>query len=267
MKFNMIFKKVKEFIMKNFLQVLSAFIILIIIILIHGCFGTEAVEMIDYEAEILKCEQEISFYTTMKTNAHQMAESARALGYTDNHMIIIYAKRDWENAQSKLVEATTRKNTLIAERDNKWNQRSVKYPTATTIWRYLSDYGFNDHVIAGIVGNMMAETGGHTLNIETRIWDGSGGYYGICQWSLKYNPQLSGVDLTAQLEHLVSSMEYEFNTFGKNYKSGFGYTDFLQLTDSKEAALAFAKCYERCAGSTYSKRQKNAIKAYEYFTS
>ena len=78
MKFNMIFKKVKEFIMKNFLQVLSAFIILIIIILIHGCFGTEAVEMIDYEAEILKCEQEISFYTTMKTNAHQMAESARS---------------------------------------------------------------------------------------------------------------------------------------------------------------------------------------------
>lgn len=113
----------------------------------------------------------------------------------------------------------------------------------------------------------MAETGGHTMNIQSNIWDSSSGYYGICQWSLEYNPQLSGVDLTTQLEHLVSSMEYEFNTFGKNYKSGFKYADFLQLTDTKEAALAFAKCYERCSSSTYSKRQKNAIKAYEYFTS
>ena len=113
----------------------------------------------------------------------------------------------------------------------------------------------------------MAESGGHTMNIQFNIWDSSGGYYGICQWSLEYNPQLSGVDLTTQLEHLVSSMEYEFNTFGKNYKSRLKYADFVELTDTKEATLAFAKCYERCSSSTYSKRQKNAIKAYEYFTS
>lgn len=121
MKFNMIFKKVKEFIMKHILQILLAFVILIVIILISSCFKTEAVKIIDYEIEILKCDQEINFYTEMKTNAHQMAESARALGYTDNHMIIIYAKRDWENAQMKITEATARKDAFIVERDNKWS--------------------------------------------------------------------------------------------------------------------------------------------------
>lgn len=267
MKFNMIFKKIKNFFKKYCLQIFSAITILIIIFIFYGCFQTSATETIDYKTEILKCEQEINFYTTMISNAHQMAESARALGYSDNHIIIIYAKRDWENAQDKLAEAVARKEILIAERDNKWNQRMIEYPTATTIWLYLSDYGLNNQVIAGILGNMMAEAGGHTLTIQSKIWDGNKKYYGVCQWSLKYNPQLDGADLTTQLEHLISSMEYEFNTFGNNYKSGFKYIDFLQLTDSEEAALAFAKCYERCSSSTYNKRQSDAIKAYEYFTS
>ena len=43
--------------------------------------------------------------------------------------------------------------------------------------------------------------------------------------------------------------------------------DFLNMTSITDAALAFAKCYERCASGSYTVRQNNAITAYNYFVS
>ena len=267
MRLTMIFNKTKEFIMKHYTKIL--FILSLIIGICSLCVLAKQsnTSKIDYESEIIYCQQEIEFYTTIQNNAHQMATSARALGYSDNHMIIICAKEKWQEAQSRILEATEKMNNLISERDSKWRKRKQEYPVATEIWLYLSEYGLNEHIIAGILGNMMAETGGHTLAIKDKIWDSSKKYYGICQWSLYYNPQLSGTTLEEQLLHLITSMEYEFNTFGYKYKSNFKYNDFLQMKDAEEAAMAFAKSYERCASFSYEKRKKNAIKAYEYCTS
>jgi hypothetical protein len=64
---------------------------------------------------------------------------------------------------------------------------------------------------------------------------------------------------------LKNTIQYEINTYGDKYSEGFDYSSFLSLTDEKEAALAFAKAYERCDKSTYLIRQKNATAAYNYF--
>ena len=127
----------------------------------------------------------------------------------------------------------------------------------------MKDQGWNDAVCAGILGNMMAECGGHTLSLQPTASNKY--YYGICQWSKGY-PNVWYSNLDSQCEFLVNTIEYEFNTFGSSYKRGFDFSSFLNLNDEKEVAKAFAKCYERCGSSSLNQRQKNATIAYNYFT-
>lgn len=139
------------------------------------------------------------------------------------------------------------------------------YPTATKIWKYLRKCGYNNYVCAGILGNMMAECGGQTFNLKATIYDSSRQYYGICQWSKRYCPAVYGTSLDTQLSYLKKTMPAEFNNYGGRYARGFNYKSFCALKNEKSAALAFAKCYEKCGSSYYSVRQTNAIKAYKYF--
>lgn len=146
-----------------------------------------------------------------------------------------------------------------------WKQRSEEYPVATQIWLSMKEQGWNDHVCAGILGNIMAECGGHTLSVQWDIYDHSGWFYGICQWSLYYRPEASGLSLENQLSLLYNTIEAEFDYAGFCYYYGFTYDDFLQMTDYRNAALAFAKVYERCSPASHAIRQNNAQIAYEYF--
>ena len=146
-----------------------------------------------------------------------------------------------------------------------WRQRAQEYPAATQIWLSMKEQGWNDHVCAGILGNIMAECGGHTLSIQWDIYDYSGWFYGICQWSLYYRPEAYGLSLENQLSLLYNTIEAEFDYAGFCYYYGFTYNDFLQMTDYRSAALAFAKVYERCGSASHSIRQDNAQIAYEYF--
>ena len=112
----------------------------------------------------------------------------------------------------------------------------------------------------------MTETGGHTLNIDPYDYSSNGRYYGIAQWSSKYYPEVHGKDLDYQLNFLSKTIKKEFNTYGYLYKKGFDYNDFLNLDSPRDAALAFAKVYERCGSGSYSKRQRGAEKSLSYFT-
>lgn len=126
----------------------------------------------------------------------------------------------------------------------------------------MKTQGWNNYVCAGIMGNIMTEVGGQSLNIRYNAY--GNGYYGICQWNKAYR-QVWGTDLKTQLNFLKNTIQYEMNTFGFNYYKGFNYNSFLNLQDAQQAALAFAKCYERCGSGSYGVRQNNAIKAYNYF--
>ena len=148
-----------------------------------------------------------------------------------------------------------------------WSEKSGEYPVATQVWRYMKEeLGWNDYVCAGVMGNMMAEVGGQTLNLQPYLYGHSGAnYYGLCQWSSRYYPSIQGADVDAQLDFLASTVKKELDTYGYLFKSGLDYEAFCNLTDAEDAAMAFAKAYERCGSGSYGVRQRNAIKAYNYF--
>ena len=196
--------------------------------------------------------------------AHELAESARKLGWLEESEPIASAKNEWWNAQLAIEVYEARYKELYAESEEaKWETKAAEYPAATQIWRYMKDLGWNDYVCAGIMGNLMAEVGGQTLDIQ--YWLQGNGYYGMCQWNKAYRSGVWGADLTGQCDFLRDTIKYEIDTFGYAYKKGFNLDSFLALSNERDAALAFAKCYERCGSGTYTIRQNNAEKAYDYF--
>lgn len=196
--------------------------------------------------------------------ANKLAESARKLGWPEESEPIASAKNEWWNAQLAIEVYEARYKELYAESEEaKWETKAAEYPAATQIWRYMKDLGWNDYVCAGIMGNLMAEVGGQTLDIQ--YWLQGNGYYGMCQWNKAYRSGVWGADLTGQCDFLRDTIKYEIDTFGYAYKKGFNLDSFLNMSNERDAAKAFAKCYERCGSSTYTIRMNNAEKAYNYF--
>lgn len=194
-----------------------------------------------------------------KEAAQQILDSADILGYTDTHPVVLTAKSEIEQ-MNRLIEIYS---TRLEQKQ--WDLKMAEYPTATSIWLYLKDNGYSDEICAGILGNIMAEVGGHTLDIE-HATNSHPNYYGICQWSLTYS-NTKDMTLAEQCAYLVDTMENELDSFGDNYKKGFDYDQFIGMTNIEQIALAFAKCYERCGPGSYDVRQSNALIAFEYFTS
>lgn len=141
-----------------------------------------------------------------------------------------------------------------------------EYYYVNRVWEYFTQRRYSEVVTSAIIGNMMIETSGGTLKLNPMIYDKTLSYYGLCQWSLKYRPEVANMSFEDQLVYLDNDMAKEFKTFGKCYKKGFTYEDFLAMEDPAEAALAFAKVYERCGRGSYKLRKSAAITAYEYFT-
>ena len=216
----------------------------------------------------------IKEYKKIQTTAQNLIDSATSLGFPANDRAIETAKIQYNNAQIIIDYYTGFYNKKLAEEEAKKQQEAKaqaaaqqaiaasEYPVATEIWNFMKAQGWNNYVCAGIMGNIMAEVGGQSLNIRYNAY--GNGYYGICQWNKAYG-QVWGADLKTQLNFLKSTIQYEMNTFGFNYYKGFNYNSFLNLQDARQAALAFAKCYERCGSGSYGVRQNNAIKAYNYF--
>ena len=226
-----------------------------------------------------------------KNHAHTMAESARVLGWENNDKLIKELQEMWHEADEDQVKYQGYLDKILANEaeaarkaeeerlaaeaaqkaaeeearrveEAKWAIKAAEYPAATQIWRYMKTQGWNDYVCAGIMGNLMAEVGGQTLDIRYTL--SSSGYYGMCQWSRGYS-QVWGAGLETQCDFLRDTIKYEFDTYGFKYQKGFNFNSFLNMTDAQQAALAFAKSYERCSSRSYGVRQKNALKAYNYF--
>ena len=194
------------------------------------------------------------------TAAHDMAEAARALGYEESHDVIELASEEWERANGLYM----RYKEIYDEENAIWVVRAEEYPVATYVWQFLDDAGYNDYVIAGIIGNMMVECGGHTLALEPYIYSADG-YYGLCQWSRGYQDRVGDADTEYQCQFLLDTIVYEIDTYGHLYKRGFDYSSFISLTNEKDAALAFARSYERCGFMSYGARRACATTAYNYF--
>ena len=145
-----------------------------------------------------------------------------------------------------------------------------KYPEAQLIWDTLTSWGWNPETCAGIMGNMMAEIGGGTLDLSN--WNSNGGCgYGLIQWTggrrdlIKYR-----YGSYPTIEQQLIFMRDEL--FGKNSTSqqvDDYVLDIIMNTSGNETpesiALNFACYYERCGESYRYIRQSYARIAYEYF--
>lgn len=203
--------------------------------------------------------------TTRQKDAKKVYDGLRAMGYAKTHPAVELSLTEYRNAKA---DASYYKKYRDAYAEKiKWDKRAKEYPAAAQIWKYLKNLGYSDAVCAGIMGNLMAEVGGQTLNIRYTLYSSNRQYYGMCQWSKRYFGKIHGAGLTAQCNFLRDTIKYEINTYGYKYVSGMNYANFLKLNSPSKAALCFAKAYERCGSGSYSVRQSNAEKAYKYFTS
>lgn len=132
------------------------------------------------------------------------------------------------------------------------------YNQARQVWNYLRDLGLNKYVCAGIMGNIMAEVGGQTLDISRWPQYSQKNYYGICQWAGSRKQRLLN-DYGTTLEDQIRFLSVElFEVIPKG-------NSFYNMQDEQQAALYFAKYYERCGSGSYAVRQSNATKALQYF--
>ena len=197
------------------------------------------------------------------------------------HQVVVYEERIAEVSQYETIEEylesleETRQELIdnykyfseyydllvIEEEEAEWEQRYEEYPEATTIWLYLTvEMEYNEYVAAGVLGNIMNEAGGNSLNINPSAQNPAG-YYGICQWNSSMYGDVWYCNLIEQLDYLNNTIEYEFNCYGN-----MSYESFCNLTDEREAALSFARSYERCSSVSYGRRQNNATTALNYFS-
>lgn len=231
---------------------------LLIALLIITCFPHTNAFSVDY-VSLQNINEQIADAEYRMNAAHDMAEAARNLGYEEQHHVINLAQEEYGKAEEEYNKCLTIKEQM----EKQWKEKEIEYPTATYIWIYLKNIGYNDYVAAGILGNIMTEVGGNTLNIQETASNNY--YYGMCQWSKTYS-EVWGSSLEYQCDYLLRTIEYELNTFGYAYKNGFNYEKFISITNEKEAAKVFAVCYERCDSKSHKLRQANAKIAYDYFT-
>lgn len=233
-----------------------------------GCSAEASTYSIEYDGveytyeDISELEDLAKDQVEVMNAAHDMAEAARRLGYEEEHNVILTAKNEYISAQQRMEDIYFVISDLELAFDASFAEKEKEYPSATKVWKYLKEQGYNDYVCAGIMGNLMTEVGGQTLALNP--YSSNEKYYGMCQWNKAY-VEIWGADLMAQCKFLDKTMKYEFDAYGNKYKNNFDFESFKNLEDEEKAALAFAKCYERCGSASYNVRQNNAEKAYDYF--
>lgn len=175
-------------------------------------------------------------YAADKAAAHEAAELLRGMGYGEDNPVIVAAKSWWHETDDAQMAA---------------------YPVASEVWTTLRAAGLSEAVTAGIIGNMMAEVGGHTLDLLPDIRCGQ--YYGLCMWDVGFTPEADGADVQGQLRVLLDTLEYRINEVGGSYEY------FLALDDCRHAARYFDRYYERSAGMATGQRAENAAVALAFY--
>lgn len=145
-----------------------------------------------------------------------------------------------------------------------------EYPEAQLIWNTMISWGWTPETCAGIIGNMMAEIGGGTLDLSD--WNSNGGCgYGLIQWtdgrrSLIKSRYGSYPNIEQQLIFMRDEL---FGTNNTNKQVSDAALDVIINANGNQTpesvAMSFAINYERCAARHRAKRQGYARIAYEYF--
>lgn len=142
-----------------------------------------------------------------------------------------------------------------------------QYPEARQIWDTLTSWGWSAETAAGIIGNMMAEIGGGTLDLSR--WNSDKGCgYGLCQWTAG---RASGIknrygtypNIDQQLQYMRDELLGENGV--RSQVSEYERAQILQGQSPEQVAYAFASYFERCGVNYRARRQGYARIAYDYF--
>lgn len=160
---------------------------------------------------------------------------------------------------------------------------------ATWVYNYFHERGWTDNAIAGILGNLQAES-----NINPGLWEGRTYWpdtttkrkgYGLTQWTPWTNitnwldeKGYSWTHISHQCERIAGEMETPGN-YDQYYSTNewpISGPEFTKSTDTPyNLACVFARNYERSAAvleggeakeKVYKARGANADKWYEYIT-
>lgn len=156
---------------------------------------------------------------------------------------------------------------LVADEDSRWRRRYEEYDTATEVWTCMKAFGWNDIVCAGIMGNLMAETGGSgTFNLD---WDSNiGSGYGLVQWVGERRVDIKERygEFPTVKEQVQFIYDELYGTNGVTCQVGAYELNAIMNAESPEdCAYAFACYYERCSPEYREMRREYARWAYSYF--
>jgi len=194
-----------------------------------------------------------------QVTAHNVAQQMRAMGYDEDNVVIRACQEWWraekEDNPSQAAEAAS--SPQGASQDSYVSDaKRQAYPVAARVWTLLREAGLSEACAAGIIGNMMSECGGQTLNLAPGTY--SGGYYGLCMWSLYYFPEADGLGVDDQVALLLRTLESNISAGGGSCAA------FMASADARTAARYFSDYYERPA--VWSEvRADNAERALRYF--
>ena len=252
---SIIFKMLKY--LKNYSNLIKTCIIIALVIILavqSACFIShkssykEEVSVLQTELDSLRKQNE-----ELETKASKQEETLA--GY---EQVLLEKDAQIQKLEDEIKVLKKTNKDLTAVKNNSF-KADGNYSQATEVWNGLKALGLNDYVCAGIMGNIMAEVGGQTLDISRWPQYSQNTYYGICQWAGGRKQRLLndfGTTLNDQIRFLSVEL---FEVIPKG-------NSFYNMQDEKEAALYFAKYYERCGSGSYSVRQSNATKALQYFT-
>lgn len=177
------------------------------------------------------------------------------------------------------VETTTIETTPITEQipvtepipettvKDIWDERREEYPIATEVWLYMkNEFGWSDIVCAGIMGNLMRETGGDTLYLKPESNDEMG--FGLVQWIGQRRKDIFSKygDMPSIAEQLEFMKDELYGTKGVVQQVTDQQRDMIfNAKTAAKSAEEFARWFERPASTNYTNRKNNAAKAYEYF--
>lgn len=142
-----------------------------------------------------------------------------------------------------------------------------KYPEARLIWDTIISWGWSTEVAAGIIGNMMAEIGGGTLDLSR--WNSDKGCgYGLCQWTGGRGSSIKArygayPNIEQQLIYMKDEM---LGTNGVRAQVSTSQLEQILSGTSPEAVAYLFACYfERCGQAYRARREGYARIAYDYF--
>lgn len=237
------------------------FSLFIIVIILTVCISFNVVASNNNENEISRKHQEINSLSKQNDKIREEKEAIHDLNQTllqkvDNLEIEI---NDLKEKNQTLEDSNIEMGEQIKLLHTQLNSNETdEYTSIAIIWNFLKSIGLSDYVTAGIVGNIMIECGGGTFVIHPDIINTYENAYGICQWRGGRRERLFrdfGTDIHSQCRFLSVEL-YEVIPKDSN---------FYSMQNEREAALYFAKYFERCHPDYYAIRQDSATKAYNYF--